>query len=1328
MATINNTKGTSYPSFTIGKRGITIYQSTEAPDNGLGQDGDLHVERGASSQALYQKVGGAWLHLQISNANLDALANIVPTADYTLGTDASGYVLRNPADQRIALGLGDAAVLDTGTDAGNIPVLDGQGKLAASVMPEISITRVYTVADNTERDALDVQTGDVAIVTNSGDTFIYDGSSWFLIGVAGSVSAIQGPNGTSKSGVVSLATTDILSGVFDASQGGTGLFSYAQGDLLIGNSTNGLEKVTIGLADQILAVKSGKPTWTTLTAQSIPFSANIPNNIAATNVGDAILEAAAERAYINAATTNPTLSDDISSNLKAGDIWVNTQDKRVFVAASTTANAAQWNEVLTPLLPGNVFFVGAQGSDTDHDGSLGNPWATIGHALTVAPSGSTLVLFEGQYDETLSISHNSLTLKAIGDVQLTGKITITGQDFVSEDVKFISSAAEALELAGSARALIKGGKVINTSDVNLSLKLSGSVAAGNEFHDVQIGNIMVATTTTQAVKIFNGSVGKVQIDTGALIISNSDVVGQVNHDGGFLHIKGVRYVSGLTSTAASASNVGLIVDNVSFKDGLGVYGTLTKSGDCAFELNDVDWYKTTDLSGTRIFGRLARDIWADFTPTAYTVSGETVKNHLEGIDAKLATLGSASTFLDLSDAADYTPTDANKVLKVNNDGTGIDFGLVLGSAATAEIADFATAAEGVLATSAVQPGDLSAVATSGQFSDLVDAPAYSITDAGKALKINSTGTAIELGALATSLSQLTDVDSTGVATGQILKFTGVKWEDADLSTARVLWVQPGAAAGGNGSLTRPYRFIQEAIDATTYIGGTVINVLPGGTVENLTFTDKTSILVQGWATTDSPIFRITGGVTIDGTSTRIRLKDLQISPTSTTVVPLSINGSAGRHGFNNLTVTPASGTTVDSVEIKGSFSNWATFDNCSLGGNVRLSGSPVMGSAVYFLGGGSPSTKLSVEAAGYVAITHNAMGAGQFNHTAGQLIISNIGEITPVGGVSVASSADNSGINKLVMMNVNLRQVSGAGNAWGQINKTGNAPYYLAGVARDPSVDVLTGTRQAFAASSDDILARITPTNYTPGATDLRSHLLAIDTKLGTISTATGDKISTGTTSVQTNEVANKVTVNANGQLVATFDATGMAMSGTGNTALTSGAGEAITIHPGDATSGAGASMSISGGNATAAGQAGGHLILSPGAAGSGGLEAQVKLASGYVPTSADSVVNKSYVDSRVSGNATITIVTAAGNYTADPADGYVLLKKTTGAATQVTLPSAPATGKIITIKDAKGDAATNNITIVAAAGTIDGAANVVINNNYESIALLYNGTEWNLI
>lgn len=91
-------------------------------------------------------------------------------------------------------------------------------------------------------------------------------------------------------------------------------------------------------------------------------------------------------------------------------------------------------------------------------------------------------------------------------------------------------------------------------------------------------------------------------------------------------------------------------------------------------------------------------------------------------------------------------------------------------------------------------------------------------------------------------------------------------------------------------------------------------------------------------------------------------------------------------------------------------------------------------------------------------------------------------------------------------------------------------------------------------------------------------------------------------------------------------------------------------------------------------------------------------------------------------------VVTAAGAVTVTATDFYVEINKTSGAATTVNLPASPVTGQTFIIKDGKGDAATNNITVTPAAGNIDGTGTKVINSNYGSVTIVYNGTEWNII
>ena len=98
---------------------------------------------------------------------------------------------------------------------------------------------------------------------------------------------------------------------------------------------------------------------------------------------------------------------------------------------------------------------------------------------------------------------------------------------------------------------------------------------------------------------------------------------------------------------------------------------------------------------------------------------------------------------------------------------------------------------------------------------------------------------------------------------------------------------------------------------------------------------------------------------------------------------------------------------------------------------------------------------------------------------------------------------------------------------------------------------------------------------------------------------------------------------------------------------------------------------------------------------------------------------------SAVAGPQAVRVVTAAGAVTQLSTDDVIVVNKTSGAATTVNLIASPVTGDSLVIKDGKGDSATNNITIVPNAGTIDGASSLVLATNYAAVNLCYDGTIW---
>ncbi len=138
------------------------------------------------------------------------------------------------------------------------------------------------------------------------------------------------------------------------------------------------------------------------------------------------------------------------------------------------------------------------------------------------------------------------------------------------------------------------------------------------------------------------------------------------------------------------------------------------------------------------------------------------------------------------------------------------------------------------------------------------------------------------------------------------------------------------------------------------------------------------------------------------------------------------------------------------------------------------------------------------------------------------------------------------------------------------------------------------------------------------------------------------------------------------------------------------------------------------------AGRTGAVVLANTDVSGLGTLSTQ---AAGAVAITGGTVTN-------VRQQGHVTILTAAGNYTGVTADfgGLIVINKTTGAATAVTLPASPVAGDMVTVKDGKGDCATNNITLTAAAGNIDGAASFVMNQAWCAIDLVYNGTLWNIV
>lgn len=141
---------------------------------------------------------------------IDTLASTEVSAPLSAN---QGRVLKGLIDA-MPSSFGTAASKNVGTAVGEVPVVGADGKLSTTVMPDLTITDVFTVASQAAMLALNAQKGDVAMRTDVSKVFILAGDSasvlanwkeWLV-----PASAVLSVN--SKTGTVVLASDDISEG------------------------------------------------------------------------------------------------------------------------------------------------------------------------------------------------------------------------------------------------------------------------------------------------------------------------------------------------------------------------------------------------------------------------------------------------------------------------------------------------------------------------------------------------------------------------------------------------------------------------------------------------------------------------------------------------------------------------------------------------------------------------------------------------------------------------------------------------------------------------------------------------------------------------------------------------------------------------------------------------------------------------------------------------------------------------------------------------------------------------------------------------------------
>jgi hypothetical protein len=274
-----------------------------------------------------------------------------------------------------------------------------------------------------------------------------------------------------------------------------------------------------------------------------------------------------------------------------------------------------------------------------------------------------------------------------------------------------------------------------------------------------------------------------------------------------------------------------------------------------------------------------------------------------------------------------------------------------------------------------------------------------------------------------------------------------------------------------GSYNQPFITIQAAINAAQTAG--IVNsvvIVHNSSTENITinnYTQNLMIQAAGTAVVDSQRIKLNGSVTISGTTTSFRMKDINVALPGGASPDLVDSSTGGRNYFDNVDFTGGGG-----IQYSGSWANWHEYTDCTINGPISIAGTPAAGSTITLWrtrGGGN----FTLNASNASLLLYDSFNIGNVVHTAGVLLIDGGRNWTPG---STLSSTSNSGSDLFSVTNAVLETGPGT---YAQINKTGTCFYVLSNLICNEASDVLIGTRlNQGATCRDEKYVPTTPANW----------------------------------------------------------------------------------------------------------------------------------------------------------------------------------------------------------------------------------------------------------